>query len=39
MENIDIDGSIILRWVINKLFGKAWTGLVWLRIWIVCGLL
>jgi len=39
MENIDADGSIISRWTINKFIGKAWTGLVWLRMWTVCGLL
>jgi hypothetical protein len=30
-EDQDLDGRIILRWIIRKWDG-AWTGLIWLRI-------
>ena len=28
-----INGSIILRWIFRKWDARAWTGLIWLRIW------
>jgi hypothetical protein len=31
-EDMDIDGRIILGWVLRKQGGKVWTGFVWLRI-------
>jgi hypothetical protein len=39
MENKDVDGDIISRCTRNKLVGKAWTGLVWFRIWTFFGVL
>jgi hypothetical protein len=27
-----IDGSIILKWILKKSVGSAWTGLIWLMI-------
>jgi hypothetical protein len=32
-EDLDIDGKIILEWILGKLGGKLWTGCIWLRIW------
>jgi hypothetical protein len=31
-EDIDVDGRIILEWILVKYGGKVWTGCVWLRI-------
>jgi hypothetical protein len=31
LENIGIGGRIILECILNKSVGKAWTGLIWLR--------
>ena len=31
-KHLDIDGSIILKWIHKKWKGEAWTGLLWLRI-------
>jgi len=35
LENPSIDGRIILIWIFSKWDGRAWTGLIWLRIGIV----
>jgi hypothetical protein len=32
VEGLDIDGRIILRWLLRKLGGKVWTGFMWIRI-------
>jgi hypothetical protein len=32
LEDPGIDGKIILRWILRKWDGVAWTGLIWLRI-------
>jgi hypothetical protein len=34
-ENLGVDGKIILEWI----FGKVWTGCIWLMIGISGGLL
>jgi hypothetical protein len=31
MESLGVDGMIILKWILKKLNGMAWTGLIWLR--------
>jgi len=31
LEDSDVDGSIMLKFIFNKLDGEAWTGLLWLR--------
>jgi len=32
LEDPDVDGRIILRWVLRKWFGRAWTGFFWFSI-------
>jgi hypothetical protein len=39
LEDLDVDGSIILKWIFIKYNWKAPTGLIWLRIRISGGLL
>jgi hypothetical protein len=34
-----VDGRIILKWILKKRYGEAWTGLSWLRIGTGGGLL
>ena len=30
-QHLGVDGSIILKLVMNKYYGRAWTGFIWLR--------
>jgi hypothetical protein len=39
LEELGIDGRIVLRWIIRKWGVRAWTGLISLRIWTGGGLL
>ena len=32
LEDPDVDGRIMLKWIFSKWDGNAWTGLLWLRI-------
>jgi hypothetical protein len=32
LEDPDVDGRIILKWIFSKWDVGAWTGLIWLRI-------
>jgi hypothetical protein len=36
-KEVDIDGTV-LKWILNKFDGMAWTGLIWLRIGAYDGL-
>jgi hypothetical protein len=37
LEDPDIDGRILLRWIFRKWDRGVWTGLIWLTIGITCG--
>jgi len=32
LEDLGVDGAIILKWICKKWDGYAWAGLIWLRI-------
>jgi hypothetical protein len=32
MKDLETDGRIILKWIVKKREGMAWTGLIWLGI-------
>lgn len=38
-EDLCIDGTKILKWIVNKSDGETWTGLLWLRTGTVGGAL
>jgi hypothetical protein len=31
LENVGVDGRIILKWIFNKSVGRSWTGMTWFR--------
>jgi hypothetical protein len=31
LEDLDIDGKILLEWILGKKGRKVWTGFIWLR--------
>jgi hypothetical protein len=39
LEDLDVDGKIILKWFFKSWLEEAWTGLLWLRIGTGGGLL
>jgi hypothetical protein len=39
LENLSVDGRIILKWILIKSVRRTCTGLKWLRIWARCGFL
>jgi len=32
LEDLSVDGKLILDWSLGKLCGKVWNGFIWLRI-------
>jgi hypothetical protein len=32
-EDLDVDGKIKLKWILERWDGMIWAGLIWLRIW------
>jgi hypothetical protein len=38
-EELDVDGKIILEWILGKQDGRVWTGCIWLRIGAIARLL
>jgi hypothetical protein len=38
LEDIDMDGNILLEWILKEQDCRAWIGLIWLRIGTFSGL-
>ena len=37
LQDLDVDGRIIFKWIFRKWDGEVWTGLLWIRIRTGCG--
>jgi len=39
LEDIGVDGTIILEWILEKYGAKVWTGYIWISVGTSAGLL
>jgi hypothetical protein len=39
LDDLGVNGKIILKWIIRKQGGRTWIGLIWVRIWTDDGVL
>ena len=39
VQDLGVDGEIILKWIFKRWNEETWTGLLWIRIGTGCGLL
>jgi hypothetical protein len=39
LENLGVDGTIILEWILEKYVGRVWNGFIWLWIGTSGGIL
>jgi hypothetical protein len=39
LEDLGVDETVILKWILRKYGGKVWIGFIWLRVGISGGLL
>jgi hypothetical protein len=39
LEALGVDERILLKWILKKSVGRAWTGLLWLRVGASCGVM
>jgi hypothetical protein len=32
LEELEVDGKILVEWILNNYGGRVWTGFIWLRL-------